>query len=216
MRVPTNEEEDRYDQRDIDLATELVNSPDCRALIEERGIFRPSDHDVSWIECGLAVINNVKSDLKKGPIIREDLLFLEALDIVTDYNLFHWVGKRNVWLCWLFASVISFFIMGVGVYWDPSTLTIGTDFLIMGHQFLLLVLIIWFFVSIMFLYRSVTELWRAFPMVKESFKTREDLQEVFPIVAKAVWGEDWRQSLPWQFYYEGRYRRPDKRFYRLN
>jgi len=224
VRVPTNEEEDRYDQRHIDLATELVNSPDRRALIEESTIsgrpywkiFLPSGHDVSWLNCGWAVINNVKSDLKNGPIIREDLLFLEGLDIATDYNLFHWVGKRNFWLCWLIASVISIFtVLALGVFWDPSTITIGTDFLIIGSQFVIFALVMWFFVAVLVLYSSVTELWTAFPMVKEYFETREDLQEVFPIVSKAVWGEDWRRFHA-KLWYEERYRRPDKRFYTLD
>ena len=219
----TNEEEDRYDQEHIDLATELVNSRDRRALIEESKrstwpywkIFLPDYHDVSWLECGWDVIDNVKSDLKYEPVIREDLLFLEGLDIATDYNLFHWVGKRNFWLWWLFASVISIFIVGVVGYWNPSTPTIGTEFLIMGPQFVLLALFILFFVAALVLYRSVSELWKAFPMVRIYFETRKDLQEVFPIVAKAVWGEDWRQFHA-KLWYEERYRRPDKRFYTLN
>ena len=52
-------------------------------------------------------------------------------------------------------------------------------------------------------------------MVRIYFETRKDLQEVFPIVAKAVWGEGWRQFHA-KLWYEERYRRPDKRFYTLN
>jgi len=72
-----------------------------------------------------------------------------------------------------------------------------------------------FFVAALVLYRSVSELWKAFPMVRIYFDTRKDLQEVFPIVAKAVWGEGWRQFHA-KLWYEERYRRPDKRFYTLN
>tara|TARA_B100000029_G_C17508905_1_gene935526 strand:- start:280 stop:699 length:420 start_codon:yes stop_codon:yes gene_type:complete len=125
LSIPTNEEEERYHPREISKARYLLSQEDPvdTIRITKGDIFNSVDRP--WTENAHWVISNVKSGLRYGPIIKEDLLFLRCLKYAYEYRGSLLSSSKNDIRFWLLLMSVIFIISTLFLIvisdWAPST-----------------------------------------------------------------------------------------------
>jgi len=117
LSIPTNEEEQRYNRREIQRAVEFLELEDATVGFtnnrdSNHRIHTPSGRHPSFLDNAHWVVNNVKEDCKYGRIIPADLLFLRYLKYDYQYRDFELSETKSYYGFWLIIMplllVISF------------------------------------------------------------------------------------------------------------